>query len=594
MKLLNKDINGIILSNLNTNEIQIFMKSIKCVDLLKLLIKLFINEQSYILYESSKNAVFKSEILKRHYSIPVPKDMRKVHLYSFDWIECLKEGVFLTYQGAKVIHININAKHISILQYTRTILTRSINKENSTLALYYKDYRWKRKCLKVFDSEGSILHDKPYLNYGVKLMVYDNDKLYYTDNKAETLRLKELKYDKDSIIHFIKNNKIQCLHLLSQYVFMVIEGAILLFNTKNLQNVSLIQLNGTVRELYSLTKNSALVLHSDNLLYELNIQNNSLKRLFYEFDPNIQRYNTKVHSGGEKYFIFEICDMYYIINKANMSCIYQGFGNERNSYIDGINSKIISFNYSKIKKPLLLEIREFELVDFSKVINLRNILPNENLGIIWEYQIPSSRSFIFESEGRVYYYDYLKNSIGYIFNSESEIVPFSPSYIYYVSKEGIIIYNHKNKTHTVLLSSTKINYFYKIDNSLLIIHDGNHIKVYDHYLKCFKYSTILSAMVRKWSKLFVGLFYITTDNESTVFNIINGNVEKLWSEPIQNFFDIYYNDKEAFVITRDEKMICLDSKSSLYVKPLTREDIKIADLSLWEKKRLLSLIKHNV
>jgi hypothetical protein len=101
-------------------------------------------------------------------------------------------------------------------------------------------------------------------------------------------------------------------------------------------------------------------------------------------------------------------------------------------------------------------------------------------------------------------------------------------------------------------------------------------------------------MVRKCSKLFAGLFYITTDNESTVFNIINGNVEKLWSEPIQNFFDIFHNDKEAFVITRDEKMICLNSKSKINVKSLTRENILIADLSLWKEELLLSLIKPNV
>jgi hypothetical protein len=202
-------------------------------------------------------------------------------------------------------------------------------------------------------------------------MVHDNDKLYYTDNKRMTLRLTELQSDKDTIIHSINNNKIQCLHLQSPYIFMVTESVIFLFNTENLQNMSIIQLNGTPRALYSLTKNLALVLHSDNLLYELNIQNNSFKRLYFEFDPNInpQHYNIKVHSEGEKNLIVGISNMYYIIDKANMSCIYQGFWHSGKSYIDGINNKIISFNYSKIKikKPILLEIREFELVDSSKV-----------------------------------------------------------------------------------------------------------------------------------------------------------------------------------------------------------------------------------
>jgi hypothetical protein len=173
----------------------------------------------------------------------------------------------------------------------------------------------------------------------------------------------------------------------------------------------------------------------------------------------------------------------------------------------------------------------------------------------------------------------------------STLAPFSSKYIYYENKEGIILYNHMNKTHTVFFNSPEINYFYKVDNSLVIIHDGNHIKIYDHYLMCFKYS-ITSAMVRKCCDLFDGLFYITTDNESTVYNIKNGNLEKLWSEPIQNFFDNFYNCKEkgAFVITRDGNMICLDSKSNLTVKPLTRENIKMADLYLWEEETLLSLI----
>jgi hypothetical protein len=431
MKLLNKDIKSIILSNLNGNEIQIFMKSIRCLDLLRMLIKLFITEQSYILYESSRNAVFKSEILKRHYSISVPKDMSKVHQYNFDWIEFLKEGVFITYQGAKVIYINTNTKYISTLQFTRTILTKSINHENSTLALYYKDYKRKSKCLKVFDSEGSVLHNESNFKHGIDLMVYDNKKLYYVDNMRKTLRLAELQYSKDTTIHIIKKNNyntIKSLYLQSMYVFMVTEGAIFLFNTENLQNVSILQLNGTPRRLYPLTKNSALVLHGDNLFYELSFQNNSFKQLYFEFDPNHQFYNTKVHSEGRDNLIIEIGKMYYIINKTNMSCIYKGFWQKQNSYIDGANNKIISFNYSKIKKPLLLEVREFELMDFSKVINLRNILPNENFNFYYEFQIPSSRNFIFKSEGRVHYYNYLKNSIEYIFDSEGEIVPFSINY----------------------------------------------------------------------------------------------------------------------------------------------------------------------
>jgi hypothetical protein len=103
--------------------------------------------------------------------------------------------------------------------------------------------------------------------------------------------------------------------------------------------------------------------------------------------------------------------VYYIINKTSMTCIHKGMWCERNSYIDAVNNKIISFNYSKITNLLFLEIREFELIDFSKVINLDNFFPNEKKGFICEYQIPSSKNFIIKLESKTYYYNYFKNSI---------------------------------------------------------------------------------------------------------------------------------------------------------------------------------------
>jgi hypothetical protein len=98
-------------------------------------------------------------------------------------------------------------------------------------------------------------------------------------------------------------------------------------------------------------------------------------------------------------------------------------------------------------------------------------------------------------------------------------------------------------------------------------------------------------MVRSFRKMFAGLFYITTANESIVYNILKSRVEKLWSEPITNLFGIYSNDKECYIVTRDKKMICLGGESELKVKLLTREDIQMADLSRQVEERLFSLIK---
>jgi hypothetical protein len=280
--------------------------------------------------------------------------------------------------------------------------------------------------------------------------------------------------------------------------------------------------------------------------------------------------------------------MYYVIDSVNMSCIYKGFYRYENSCVYGINNKIISFEYSQIKKPLFLEIKVYELIDFSKVIDLNNLFPNESLTYITEHQIPLSKNFIFSHRYKTYYYNYLNNTIEHIFDAGRNIIPFSSKYIYYKDEGNIIFYNYRNKTNTVLFKFIDVDKFEKVNNSsLIIIHDEHNIKVYDHKLKCIIFSETLTSRYLEFEKIFDRLIYITTCNEALIYTIKQGIVEKLWDEPMNNFFKFLYNDKEACLITKDRKMICFDRQCNIIVKQLTRENINNLDLTLTEYQSLL-------
>jgi hypothetical protein len=593
MKLLNNDIKNIIFSNLKINEIQVHMKSIKCLDMLRFLVNLFINEHPYTLYERNGLAVFSSKIQRSHYYIPITEEFNRIFddRFRVHWIECLKEGIFIAYiERAPVLYINSNTKYCSALQLTTNILNHYINRENSTFTLHYE---CQRKCLKVFNSDGSVIHDQPFCRYRIDLMVYDNDKLYFTDYKTKALRLADLNNDEVKNIYANKNTNIQSLFLQNKCLFAAIENAILLFDTRSLQTISVIKLNDTPRKFYPSTSNSVLALYNDNFFYELNTRNNSIKRLYFEFDSYINEY-VKVHLGKDETVIIELWggSVYYVINSANMSCIYKGYCLD--SCVYGINNKIMSFEYSD-ENPLLLEIKEYELIDFSNVIDLNNLFPNENFTYITKYQMPFCKNFIFSDCLKIYYYNYLNNTVEYIFDTRgNNIIPFSSKYIYYENEGNIILYNYRNKTNTVLFKFIDVNKFEKVNNSslIIIIHDRSNIKVYDHKLKCIIFSETLTSTYRDYETIFDRLLYITTYNEALIYAIKQNKVEKLWNEPLDNFFDISCSDQEACLITKDRNKVCFDRQSNIIVKQLTREDIKDLEL-VYSGESLLSLIKEN-
>jgi hypothetical protein len=595
MELLNY-IKNTIFSNLKMNEIQVFMKSIKCSDMLKILVKLFFNEQPYKLIEQGGVAAFSCKIQHSQYYIPITEELNEIfnNRFIFLWIEYLREGVFVAYQEPAVIYINSNTKDCSTLQLVTNILNRYINRENSTFTLYYE---CQGKFLKVFNSEGPVVHDQPF-RHVINLMVYDNDKLYFTDYKSKALKLVDLKNDNNdddnnvNNIYTNENNKIQSLFLQNNYLFTAIEYAILLFDTRNLQNMSVIQLNNTPRNFYPLTSNSVLVLNNDNFFYELNTQNNNFKRLYFEFDHYINKC-ADVHLGKDETVIIVLNSVYYVIDTVNMLCIYKDYC--LYSSVFGKNNKIISFEYSR-KNPLFLEIKEYELIAFSKVIDLNNLLQNKDLMNSIAYEIPLSKNFILGLWPKsYYYYSYPNNTVEHIFETESyDIIPFSSKYIYYKDGGDIMLYNYRNKTNTVLFEFIRVDKFEKVNNtSFIIIHDRSNIKVYDHKQKYIIFSETLTSRYQEFGQPFDGLFTMTTCSEALIYAIKQGKVEKLWNESMDNFYKIRYNDKEAYLITRDGKVVCIDRQCNIIVKQLTRENIKSIGLTSVEEQHLLSLIKEN-
>jgi hypothetical protein len=80
MQLLNKDIKGIMLFNININDIKKLLKTTKNLDTLKLLLNIYVNEVSYTLHYQIDHGILKSNILKERYDIPVPKTIKRVFL----------------------------------------------------------------------------------------------------------------------------------------------------------------------------------------------------------------------------------------------------------------------------------------------------------------------------------------------------------------------------------------------------------------------------------------------------------------------------------------------------------------------------------
>jgi hypothetical protein len=159
-----------------------------------------------------------------------------------------------------------------------------------TLTICYRDKKLDRKSLKVYNAEGNVIHYIPVFEHKINIMKYFNDNIYYTvSGRCRELRRIDLLSKEISLIY--NKAKIGNIYFKKNYIFIVIKNAIVMFDTTTLQNLSIVKLNGTPKRFVSFTDHSCLVLHGDNLFYEFNIEIQSFKRLYFDFDNNNDKFD---------------------------------------------------------------------------------------------------------------------------------------------------------------------------------------------------------------------------------------------------------------------------------------------------------------
>jgi hypothetical protein len=297
MQFLNKYIKDIILLNINFNEIKKLIKTTKNMESLILLMRIYNNEVSYAVHDDSHYTILESNILKKRYDISVSKTIKKGFFKRFTWLECLDYGIFVINQRGKIIYVNTITKNLSVLLPKRKILSYNINKDSSTLALFYRDYKLKTRCLKIFDSTGNVVY---YLNDFMPLikdMIFNENILFYIVRGRNELRCVDLIKNEDSSIY--KKSQLHGLYIKNNTLLTTVTKAVLLFGAMSNDIISVIKLDITPQVFYSLSANSFLVLHGNNFLYDFNIQSLSFKRLYFEFDTYIESYYLKVYSESE-------------------------------------------------------------------------------------------------------------------------------------------------------------------------------------------------------------------------------------------------------------------------------------------------------
>jgi hypothetical protein len=599
MKFLNIDIRSIILSNLHIKDIKKSIKATKCLELLRPMVRIFTTEQTFELKEEHTNAILQSNILNTEYSIPIPKALKKGLSTNVFWIECLTQGVSLIFKSPKIIYLNLNKKSCSLL-HTGKVYNKSINKENLTLAIYYKDKKLNRKSLKVYNAEGNVIYYVPVFEYKIKRMVYFNDSIYYTvPGRRCELRQINLLSKENNLIY--NKAMIEKLFIKKIYLFTVIKNAIVLFDTTTLQQLSIVKLNGTPKSFTSLSDSSCLVLHGDGLFYEFNIESQSFKRLYFDFDKNNNDFDNpyccRIYSENKDCLIIWVDNIYYIINKLNMAYIFKGYCDYDNFYIDGVNNKIFRFLYSAVGKNNFLKVLEYELIDFTKIININNLFPNENIIYMNYYQIPFSKNFLinFNWTEEVYYYHYLSNKAVKVLETTSlHLTPISDTFISYKDDQGIIMFNIFTKTKTIIAKCFDLIDLEKINDFLLILGRTN-ITLYNLKLKYISYENNTNYLINGkcigFGIYFDKLLFLVSNSEKIIYTIKFGQLEKVWGCSKTNFIGIYSDDEYVYIFTKDNQMIYINKDATLLIKPVTKENIMDTNIELDHQNLLLRLIK---
>jgi hypothetical protein len=321
---------------------------------------------------------------------------------------------------------------------TIKILFHYANQINSTITLYYADYKLNCKCLKTFNSDGNLVSYHSFFEPCIKEMVIDNNMLYYIVKGRRELKSINLQNKENKLIY--KKDRIHGLHLKSEYLIAMRNMSIILIDMTSSGKICLIKLEIRPSLFFSITDQISLIINKENVIYEFNIQNQSLKKFSY-INKNIMQNNIKVYSYSNEAFILVLEKMYFILNILDRKCIYKSYCEQLNFYINGANNRIISFDYTEDNT---LCITEYELIDTSKVINITDIMQHKDKDFRL-YQFHLTKNFLIKPFccKDIYYYNFYKNKAEKIFETKStRIIPLTRFSIGYYNDKDIIIYKN--------------------------------------------------------------------------------------------------------------------------------------------------------
>jgi hypothetical protein len=411
--------------------------------------------------------------------------------------------------------------------------------------------------------------------------------MYYNAFRSE-LRRMNLTNKEDSLVN--NKCKIESIYLKNNYLFVIIKKAITLIDTRDLHNISFIKLDRTPQCFYSLSDYSFLVLHENLLFYEFNIHSHSLKRLYFEIDikkESARRY--RIYSNSKDNLILLNNKIYYIINKSNMKCIFKGYCDYDSFYIDGIKNKLLSFLYSGLDNIISLLIKEYELFDFSKAINVYNLLSNQGTYYIC-YQIPHSKNFLIRTNrDTIYYYNYLANTVEtHLLNTSGgdDIVPLADTLICCDFNDDVFLYNLLTKVKTIIAKCPNLKSLDKLNNYLVILN-RTIITIYDLKLRCVS-DEISFDYIYKYKTYFNCLIYVEAQNEKFVYTIKCGLLKKLWNG---NYLYLSSDDHCVYIFAKDNQMICIEKDTNIIYKLASKENVKNTNLPLKDKEILIRKLK---
>jgi hypothetical protein len=579
MTFLNKDIISIIASHLDTDLINLLPNTRSKV-ILGALVKVLNRVEFNIDYikrsDRNNESIYYginlglyNSFKKEKYKINLPIDSKIKNNFL---IESFGKGIFLLIK-LEILYVNINNNKSFVLFLGEGLLNYSINKENSTITVYCFEYKYDRYSLKVFNSEGQMIHYVPSFKK-IGAFIYYNEVLFYTQGKnLKGFHLNENSYFDIYNNHKSKNNQ---LFVKDGLLFSVITDGILIYDTNSTDNIRIVKLDMSPKKFFPFSSDSLLILHGDNFFYEFNIQSQNFKRLYLEIDKIINAGNSvEIYSDAvRESFAFvhdddEEEEVYYVINKKSKQCYYKGYNDHRYCYIHISSDKKFLFSIDQDDK--ILKIKGLPLKPYSKIILPNELLQDQSISIERAYLMPKSTNILFYTvENEIYYYTsynnnirFIKKLLGYV-----ELILISHFCFYYKLNGCLYIYNLHNNSEKILFYN-RIEKIKRFGCYRLVIHDGSFISIYD-----LRFKNLICveefADIDRISCYYDRLIAINTNSLYYVFKLENNRLVKLYEDDIEAIEEEEkYNDglrirvKNKIVLINSDYGISFKDRSSM-------------------------------